>query len=227
MLRNLECDSIGGVFILDEGSDNLAIGHPRLTIQRVRARPTYADFFAWINDISGDDDVSIVANADIWFDRQLELFNRWSLPTNVALALSRWKISDSDGAKFYPRNDSQDSWVFRGHVRPVRSDYAVGVPRCDNRLVSELRNAGYEVLNPSYSLRSFHVHSASRGTYGTGFRPGYVSPPYGYVWPTNLWSRQRTAEYNARYPNEKLGWQPAWRKWSAHLRRKRAISYPG
>ncbi len=217
MRKNLECSSIGRVLVFDESESRLP-QNAKLAVRSVDGRPTYADYAAWINELASANDISIVSNADIYFDRQLELFNRWELPSNVVLALSRWDIGDMAEAKLHDHNDSQDSWVFRGHVRAFDSDYPVGVPRCDNRLVSELRRAGYHVLNPAFSIRSHHVHSGERVAYGEGLHAGFVAPPYEYVWPTNLWSLPKTAAYNARHPGEALGWRADRRKWSARLK---------
>jgi hypothetical protein len=218
MRRNVECASIDSILVFDEGSDSLPRGNAKVVVRSVTGRPTYADYFAWINEVAAPDDVSIVANADIYYDRQLELLKRWAFPANVALALSRWETTDDGRFLLRDHNDSQDTWIFRGRVRDVRANFPVGVPRCDNRIVSELRRAGYVVTNPSFTLRSHHVHAGDRESYGEGHLPGYVEPPYEYVWPTNLWSMPKTFLYNARHPGERLGWRVDRRRWSARLK---------
>src|SRR5204862_5215377 len=51
---------------------------------------------------------------------------------------------------------SQDVWAFEGPVKPVAfSDFALGKPGCDNRIAYELGQAGYEVLNPCLSIKTY------------------------------------------------------------------------
>jgi hypothetical protein len=215
--NNLECSSIDELLIFDESGPELP-ENSKIVVRPIDRRPMYADYIAWINEVASSSDVSIVANADIFFDRQLELFNRWTLPSNVVLALSRWDIDDIGPPRLHDHNDSQDSWIFRGRVRQFISDYPVGVPRCDNRIVNELERAGYQVLNPAFSIQSYHVHSGERVAYRGGHHAGYVPPPYGYVWPTNLWSLHTTAAYNTRHRAEALRWRLDRRKWSSRLK---------
>ena len=215
--RNLECAALDEVMVLEEASANLA-SHPKLKVRRTTQRPTFAHFFSWANEVSRDTDTSIIANADIFFDGTLEVFNNWSLPPRVAFALSRWEYRDGHDTALNDRNDSQDAWCFSGKIRTVDANFEVGVPRCDNRLVSELRKSGYTVLNPSLALRSYHLHRGARDGYGHGMLPGYVSPPYEYVWPENLWPLHKTLAYNFRHPREKLGWRLDRRQLSSRLK---------
>lgn len=218
MRRNLACRAIDAVYVFDEGSPDLPKGNPKLTSRDVRQRPTYADYFAWINELAGPDDISILANADIYFDDQLALFTHWSPPAATVFALARWE-PDADGrVSLRDRNDSQDAWIFRGPVRRFDSDFRVGVPGCDNRLASELERAGYQLRNPSFSLRSYHLHAGDRPPYIGEARVGGVSPPYGYVWPHNLWPLHKTLIHNLRHPSARAGWRIDRRLWKKRLK---------
>jgi hypothetical protein len=199
--RNVACAAIGEVCILVEGNVDFLPDSPKMRTKAVGARPTYSNFFAWIAEAAASDDVSIISNSDIWFDESIAVANR-VVGSRDCLALARW----SDG-RLFNRNDSQDAWIFRGHLRMVAGDFPLGVPRCDNRLLYELQTAGYRVSNPAFSIRARHVHSGERGEYTHEGLAHSVAEPYRYLWPHNLWSLPRTLWHNALHPAERIGWR--------------------
>lgn len=237
LARNIACGAISEICILDENPDEPA-PHSKVVRRRLLRRPLYNDYFEWIDEVAADDDISIIANADIGFDDTIRALECGVLEPRTVVALARWD-KRGDGV-FAPRNrnDSQDSWIFRGKIRGVDGSFLIGVPRCDNRLAKVLETAGYSVINPAFSIRSFHFHSASRDNYPGGKQPGFVDGPYGYIWPHNLLSAYRTLAHNVRHPDMRLAWHfdarllksrmrfysPA-RIWSA-LTRSRPASHP-
>jgi len=217
LLRNIGCAGLDEVCLLVEGEAALPQS-AKLVQRRIGQRPQYADYFRWIDEISGPDDISIIANADIYFDSQIGVLRVWRIPDRTVLALSRWEIAADGGATLNDRNDSQDAWVFRGRPSGIRADYPIGVPRCDNRFTKELELAGYAVLNPSFSLRSFHLHGGDRGEYDFEHKRGFVEGPYGYVWPHNLMPLPRLLWHNARNRDYPLAWRFDKRHWSRVLK---------
>jgi len=210
--RNCECRVIDEICLFREGDGEPTVACSKVRMKRASHRPLYSDYFSWINESAGPDDVSIIANADIYFDEQLELFRNWSLPPNVAFMLAPWDVDETGRSAVRYRNNSQDTWIFRGRVRAIAADFPAGVPRCDNRLAYELTNAGFRVLNPAFSIRAHHLHSGPRKSYRAQEHTDLIPPPYGYQWPHNLWSLPRTAAYNSRHPSAPLGWRID-RKW--------------
>jgi hypothetical protein len=209
---NLACAAIDGVFILAEGGEDSLPGSAKLSIRAIRRRPTYEDFFAWANELAQPDDISIIANSDISFDASLGAATQ-ALRSRECYALARW---EDDG--LFERNDSQDSWVFRGRVTGVNAAFPVGVPRCDNRLLYELQSAGYRVLNPALTIVSRHHHAGQRGEYSDMNQGDFVEPPYRYMWPHNLWSLPRTVIHNLANRDARVAWR--------FDRRKAATSLP-
>lgn len=198
--RNLANGNIDEVCILVEGSCELQESS-RLKLRPINARPEYADFFRWIGEIAGDEDVSVIANTDIFFDGSIGLVSML-VNGRTCLALARWE----NGA-LLDRNDSQDSWVFQGVVSPaVVCNFPLGVVRCDNRILYELRAAGYQVLNPAFTIRTHHLHEGVRPEYGSN-EQHYVQPPYGYLWPHNPYGPCRTLWHNLRNPGRRLCWR--------------------
>jgi hypothetical protein len=213
--RNIENAVIDQVCILDESG--VIKPESKIRVRTIGRRPTYADYFAWINEVSTAADVSVIANADIVIGDSFAVFRRWRLPSRTVLALARWdRLSDGRHA-IRDRNDSQDSWVFQGTVTDVAGNFEIGRPRCDNRMAKEIEIAGYSLLNPSLSLHTFHLHGGNRGEYAHGLQDGFVPPPYGYVWPHNLWSLQRTLFWNSRNTDARVGWRFDRRAWSRRL----------
>jgi len=198
---NLECRAIDEVYLLVEGLTVMLPSSPKLNARHLDRRPTYDDFIRWINEIAGANDVSIIANTDIYFDDSVAAASL-ALPRDHVYALARW-----DGNKLFYRNDSQDAWIFRGEVRSIKGDYKVGVPRCDNRFIHELRTAGYHVRNPSFAIKAFHVHAGEPRLYEGGNEKSWVAPPYGYVWPHNLFSLRRTLLHNALHSGQNVPWR--------------------
>lgn len=204
---NSNCGIIDEVCLLIEGKAVLPGRNSRWVFRQFNHRPTYADFFGWANQrLTSGSDVTIIANSDIYFDGSLEALCSVLRPAQCA-ALARWDVLPNKQAKLFDRNDSQDAWVFRGEIRPLGCGYQVGVPRCDNRLLHELRVVGYHVINPAFSVYAYHLHLGDRMEYPEVIAGPHVEGPYEYLWPHNLLSLPATWAHRVRYPQANLGWR--------------------
>jgi hypothetical protein len=120
------------------------------------------------------------ANADIYFDSTLSRVAAFcpltpvedegapgarstgALPSmhNRVFALLKWQadVSAEDAPpSITVRTDSQDAWIFQAPIKQevLRStDFYLGQPKCDNRLVRVLQQAGYQVSNPAFAVRA-------------------------------------------------------------------------
>lgn len=206
----LELNSANHLFdeicLLSEGGEEILPDNGIIKIRRVLNRPTYQKYFDWISELATDNDISIIANSDIFFDNQLTLFSHWKMPKEIVFALSRWDYGKNQEPRLYDHNDSQDAWILCGIPRDISGDFPVGVPRCDNRILFELQRAGYEVINPAFSVRAYHLHSGIRQEYNKENLGHFVEPPYAYLWPHNLWSLPRTLIHNLRHPDVRVSW---------------------
>jgi hypothetical protein len=188
ILKNLANPVFSEVHVLlDHGLECLEFvdGHSKLVQVRLGRRPKFSDIFSYVNQCSKHDDMNVVANTDIYFDEELRVLELVQDPGTV-FALTRWDVQADGSARFFNRYNSQDSWVFKGQIRDVGGDYFIGTPGCDNRLVHELRTANYHVVNPAFSIKSFHLHQSMVRPYLNGEGPGAVRGPYGYVLPQTL-----------------------------------------
>jgi len=123
-------------------------------------------------------DINIIANSDIYFNETI-LESRF-IKSNEAWALTRWDYSKNIAKLFY-RKDSQDVWVFNGVANVNGGDYYVGTPGCDNRLAFEIKNSGYDLINPSKRIHAIHLHETNYRTYDKFTKA--VEEPYHFIFP--------------------------------------------
>jgi hypothetical protein len=203
--KNLSNATFTKVTIFNEGADLSQLEQPKLKLIPIDNRPSYQDFFNYIKLQKEPEAIHIIANTDIYFDQHIAVLKHLDL-NNKVLALSRWDAADTIKPKLYNHNDSQDVWVFKGPVKQqLKADFPLGVPRCDNRLMYQLQEAGYKVLNPAFSIKAFHIHKGQRAlVYTEGDNLYNIKPPYGYLYPHNVYGFWKTYFFNLKY-NEKLG----------------------
>ena len=205
MQKNILNKTISKITIFNEGESLAYLAPTKIKEVFIEKRPTYRDFINYINANSNPDDINIIANTDIFFDKNLEVLKYINL-NNTCLALSRWDTTDTIRPKLYNRNDSQDAWVFKGFIKQcLKADFPLGVPRCDNRLMYRLQEAGYKVLNPAFSIKVFHVHKGQRALVYTEDDNNYnIKPPFRYLFPHNLFGFFKTLFFNLKQ-KEQLG----------------------
>ena len=148
---------------------------------RVEQRPTYNDFFKVMNEV--EPEISVIANSDIYFDKSLACVKY--LSGNEGFALSRWNVVKG-GVVLYNRQDSQDTWIFKGEIKKVYADFEIGRLGCDNRIAYELEQAGYDVLNPALTIKANHLHLEERTENQNHDKSKTVPPPYKYVVPIEI-----------------------------------------
>lgn len=183
LMNNLKSGCFDKVWVIAENDkdgkvDYLANVEPySINVLPCTVRPTFRTFFEVINRVSKEDDINILANADIYFESASVLPRN-----NQVFALTRYDVKKNGPITFLNRRDSQDSWWFRGHVRyPKYCDFHQ-IPGCDNRIAAELLYAGYEVLNPSLTIKTFHLHAGEK-SYDGSVR---VQRPYHFIAPIEL-----------------------------------------
>jgi hypothetical protein len=148
--------------------------------KQIQNRPTFKEIFDYVNEVTNDNDINIIANSDIYFDEEgLEII-KLLLEKDDCWALTRW---DALTGQFMGRRDSQDSWLFRGKIKTGNYDFLLGFPGCDNRLAYELQQAGYNLSNPSRTIKTYHLHNGDdRSWHG---KP-QIRPPYLLLEPHQL-----------------------------------------
>ena len=203
--NNLSNKAISKIIVFNEGESIAYLGPYRIEEIFIDERPTYQDFINYINANSNTDDIHIIANTDIYFDKNIEVLKHINLK-DTCLALSRWDTADAIKPRLYNRNDSQDVWIFKGPIKNnLKANFPLGVPRCDNRLLYDLQKAGYTVLNPAYSIKSFHLHKRHVAKLYTDDDNFFeIEPPFRYMYPHNLFGFWKTCFFNLKH-KEQLG----------------------
>jgi len=182
LIRNICNEQIDQVILF--GSDLPEINNPKLKLIPTK-RLTFQQSFQLMNEyIEDDNTISILSNADIYFDYSLKsLFIRKF--HNLVYCLSRYDIINKNlEARFINRNDSQDSWIFQGKIKNIVADFFLGIRGADNRLAHEMKSNGYRVLNPSLSIRSFHYHLSNHRS--ADYHSNIIPKPYLRIKPTRL-----------------------------------------
>lgn len=144
--------------------------------------------------------VYIILNSDIVVPeaaaRQIgELLCRKGRAASICLSryessLEAMRGADEDAkARLRPNHrGSQDLWAFRGgsHIRDLRGvDVPLGIPGCDHRIAWAL-NQRTETLNPSLSIRTYHVHKSNFRTYTKASK---IPKPWHYISATAILAR--------------------------------------
>ena len=176
LLFNLNNNYIDKIYCIIDNCDNLndkIFTNPKIEKYFILERPTYNTFFELANKVNKPNDISIISNSDIYFDETLT-----KLPIimtfNRALALTRWNVN-LDRIDFFNRDDSQDCWIFKGQIKEIDGSFQLGRAGCDNRIAYEIKKAGYEILNPSRTIKAYHLHSSNIRDY---IPKNAIQPPY-------------------------------------------------
>lgn len=170
------------VYVLSDGAPKPEWSTATWHVEGHRHRMSEA--FGYINSVAGSQDISVVANTDIIIPKRSVTTIRETLGDKECYCLSKWDITPSKGIRPWYTGWSQDTWCFRGRVACQAGDYHFGLPGCDNRLAYEL-SQHYQVLNPSYSIPTYHLHLSNVRT-ETNNEPNRVPAPYLLVTPHHL-----------------------------------------
>lgn len=181
LLNNIQCAAIDKIYVISESEiDSQILSNDKIVELIHEARPTYNIFFEAIRMYSKDDDWNIIANTDIYFDETILKVNEYKSLSPICFALTRWEV-EKDRTTFLNRVDSQDSWIVKGKPNHVNGGFCLGVAGCDNAIANRLYVAGYNVINPSKTIKTYHLHTSGVRNYNVN-RP--VPQPYKLLTPT-------------------------------------------
>jgi len=112
------------------------------------------------------------------------------------LSLTRWDVKADnvfntnnhvDSSVLFDTPDSQDTWIFMGGVPQISgADFTLGKAGCDNSIAYMLEQSGYNVLNPSRTIKTYHLHLTNIRNYTdvVGHAIERIQPPYKLLYPT-------------------------------------------
>lgn len=151
---NIKNKNIDRIIIFAETS--LALDFEKVQVIKLQNRVKFNNIFMFVNIISGADDINIIANSDIYFTDFPKLPEH-----HECFALTRYDILQGIST-FFNRRDSQDVWIMRGPIKQIDAPFFLGQGGCDNSLAFLLRQAGYNVSNPSLTIRTYHLHETQK-----------------------------------------------------------------
>jgi hypothetical protein len=160
--QNVLNKHIDRIILISENPDVYRI-MKRHDVIIVPERPTYAMMFEIINEITGPNDWNVLINSDIYLDETIKLIKNYD--SNTFLALARWDLDAQGNAKLFNTWDSQDTWAFKGKSKNIKADFVQGKAGCDNAIANRAEVAGYKVINPSKTIKTYHLHLTNLRNY--------------------------------------------------------------
>lgn len=198
--KNIDNPMIDEIYLLVEKDTNdeyfIPIGFEgvsKLIIIKSIGRPFFYSVIRHINytfsalhDTGKEvDGITIIANSDIYFDDTI--WNAYKIKKDQCFALTRWDVDSRDdnwlSYHYAAGNGSQDAWIFKGPIKVFFNvSFYFGKLGCDNRFAYECARAGYDLLNPSLTIKAHHLHRSNVRHYSEEKVPG----PYCLIDPCSL-----------------------------------------
>ena len=189
-VKNLNNDYINNIVVISTENDYSSLidylvdNKNKIIPILTEVRPTYNDYFSITRDFFNDDgNINIISNLDIIIPQET-LYSEVSKTINdyidskTCLALSRWDIQENNTYVHFDRSDSQDTWIFIGGVPKINgADFTLGKCGCDNKILYLLDESGYFLINPSKTLKTYHLHLTNIRNYGNVIPPPYKLLP--------------------------------------------------
>lgn len=133
----------------------------------VEGRPTFKELFELSKQYPND--INCYCNSDIYFT---DLTRIKQIKPNECFAITREDLINNPNGP-----GSQDAWIFRGEIKPIESNFTMGMWGCDNRVAHEIKKAGYDIKNPALSVKLIHLHKEDKRNYKRT-EQNTVPPPY-------------------------------------------------
>jgi hypothetical protein len=107
-------------------------------------------------------ELCIISNNDIYFDDTLTMLSHINFyKNNYFISLTRKnhdKYLDNTNKVWKPHSASQDSWMFVSPIKLMKNEINLGWIQCDNIISASYNSLGYQVINPHYSINTWHLH---------------------------------------------------------------------
>jgi len=188
--KNIASPTIDHILLLNEEDYKEIPKSNKITVVNHPHRLTYYDVLIAAIERVPKGDIVIFSNSDIYFDATLgHLWRMKLVERRMFLALLRWEDVGANPTIFGPRADSQDTWILARDCldfTPTREefDFPFGKPGCDNVIGLLMMRQRFYVVNPAYTIKTYHLHSSSIRNYDP--KDVLYRPIFLYVEPTAL-----------------------------------------
>ena len=179
--NNITLNIFDKIYIFTE-SLTINIFNPNVEIIKINERMTFKKMFEYINELSGNDNINVICNNDIYFDNTLLKLKDYDL-NNKFLALLRRNVLEDGTSELFEfdkndcfnrvghRTDSQDAWIFKGYIKvPHNANFYFDILGSNNRIIFLMEELGYNVLNPCYDIYIYHLHLTNLRNYNQSDR---------------------------------------------------------
>ena len=103
----------------------------------------FSRLFSLSNELFNGNDIYVIANSDIYFDKSINYTKKFLSKNDFFNFLMRWDLTKDNNTVFYNKYHSQDSWIFKCQIDENIGNFFIGQAGCDNRLLYELKQAGF------------------------------------------------------------------------------------
>jgi len=211
--QNINNPYISKIILLNEEVyKNPLLNNDKIKQINIQRRLKFSEILRYIKYELKNTNV-IFSNSDMFFDDSLknihmgDFISNKSLDTVCRFEFNIDKTLDQCVLRENPRFHSQDAWIIHSsHVNNMdikdikQFDFQLGVPACDQKVVAEFDNLGYNIYNNPNKIKGYHYHSSQLRDYD----PGNMLPkPYGYVLPII----DNRTKHNDFIVESKLFWQ--------------------
>lgn len=169
--KNIKSNFFKNIFIFSEKEEKRLL---KQTIQSKRI--TYQYIFD--NAIDG---INVFCNSDMEFDETIKLAE--NIKEDEFYALTRYEndlmLHKNDDP--YRGYDSQDVWIWKDRCKIKNANFYLGLPGCDNKIAYFAEAYGYNVKNPSLSIKTYHKHVTNIRDGSSADLSKRLPPPYKLV----------------------------------------------
>jgi len=178
IIRNSQNEFIDKIIVFFENYEKVDkeeynfLNNNKISIVQLQHRPTFGMFLEYANT-KLIDEVVIVSNSDILFDKTINRVKELPLGCKNIHLLSRYEGDYKANREFMPcgiqvgtfQTWSFDSYIFKSPIQLDRnySYYSIlfGSNNSDPSLYRIFKSEGFKIRNPVFDIRSFHIHSVS------------------------------------------------------------------
>ena len=190
--KNIENPHLSKIYLLNEriySNEELDVSSNKIVQVNLQKRMSFKDVFDFVeseniqgyivfsnSDIEIDTSIYKLNYTNISNEKQLLCLTRYEKNGNIIISINNKKFSRS----------CQDTWIYHSNFNVKEKnreifDYFFGVPGCDNKLLYLFKILGYQIINASIKIKTFHHHKSITREYSFNRieRPYYFSIPYG------------------------------------------------